>query len=148
MRYTVNAPTDTQGKYLGSALTPPLTRTAASWSSRGLVSGFPGTLPIRIGGPEALHPDFGDLVSGGTSYSQSAPDFILPALYREMGDGYGQHEHAPVSRISDNQMPVPAVRPANVLVSNPYRARMGGQRQVYQPQVVQSWRGMRGTTNG
>jgi hypothetical protein len=76
--------------------------------------------------------------------SKRAPQYWLPSLYRLAG----KQECAPVSRVSDNQMPIPAVRPANVIPSNPYVTRKGGQRQVIQPQVVQQWLGMRGTNGG
>jgi hypothetical protein len=148
VRYTVNAPTGTGHRYLGSALTPPLIRPSIGYASRGRVSGHPGTLRIPMPAPPALHSGVNDLVNVGISRTSDAPPFFLPSVYYENGNAYGDHEHAPVSTRSDNQMPVPALRPANVLVFDPYRARLGGQRQVVQPQVVQRWLGMRGTPNG
>jgi hypothetical protein len=144
MRYLVHAPTKGV-PYLGSVLTPRMTRTYAGWSSRGQIYGQPGTQAIAIRGPEGLHSGTNDLINVGISRSADAPNVIYPSLYWEASK---IKEHAPVSRISDNQMPVPAKRAPNVLVSSPYLARKGGQRQVYQPQVVQTWRGMKGTDNG
>jgi len=145
MRYYVQAPTHQNVPYLGSALMPRMNRTYAGWSSRGKVYGQPGTQAIHIDGIGSQPGP--DLASVGTSYSQMAPNVIFPPLYWE-ADAPLDKEHAPVSRKSDNQMPVPALRPANVLTFDPYRARKGGQRQVYQPQVVQTWRGMKGTPYG
>jgi hypothetical protein len=144
VRYLVHAPTKGV-PYLGSVLTPRMTRTYAGWSSRGEIYGQPGTQAIGINGPEGMHSGINDLATTGTSRSIDAPNVIYPPLYWEASK---VKEHAPVARISDNQMPVPAKRAPNVLVSSPYLARQGGQRQVYQPQVVQSWRGMKGTANG
>jgi hypothetical protein len=146
-RYTVHAPADT-GHYIGAALTPNMTRPAVGWSSRGRVTGHPGTLGIPISGPEALHRSTNDLANVGIYRSTDTPNVIFPPIYYENGNAYGDKERAPVSRISDNQMPIPALRPPNVLVFDAYQARQGGQRQVYQPQVIQQWRGMKGTSNG
>jgi hypothetical protein len=79
------------------------------------------------------------MASNGVFATEYAPNVIYPPLYWEAGD---PHEHAPVSRVSDNQMPVPAGRPAGRILFDNYKARHGGQRQVVQPQVVQTWRGM------
>jgi hypothetical protein len=146
VRYVVYGPTKGVPP-LGAVLTPQLTRTYAGWSSRGRIYGQPGTQAIPITNRETLSFGTNDLASVGTSFSTQAPDVIYPPLYWEAEPG-PLKEHAPVSRISDDQMPVPAIRPPNVLKSDPYRQRLGGQRQVYQPQVVQTWRGMKGTTNG
>lgn len=147
MRYTVHAPADT-GHYIGAALTPNMTRPAVGWSSRGRVVGYPGTLAVAAPPPDGLHRSFNDIANMGVSRSVDSPNVIFPPIYYEDGSAYGVKEHAPVARISDNQMPVPAVRPPNVLVFDAYKARHGGQRQVYQPQVIQQWRGMKGTSNG
>lgn len=146
MRFMVHAPTK-GAPPLGSVMTPTLTRTYAGWSSRGPIHGSPGTTPIPIKDPGYRHWSVNDLANVGNTFSATSPDFILPSLYWE-ASAPGDKEKFPGSVVSDNQMPVPAVRAPNVLVSSPYKARLGGQRQVYQPQVVQSWRGMKGTTNG
>lgn len=147
MRYSVHAPTHTgeTAYHLGSALTPHLTRPAASWSSRGPVAGFPGTLGIVAPSPAGVPQDVTAMANMGRSRSNNAPNRWYPSLYWAAGP---DQERAPVSRVSDNQMPVPALRPANVIVFDTYTTRKGGQRQVIQPQVVQRWLGMRGTKNG
>lgn len=142
-RYMVLAPTHGSPN-LASVLTPTLTRTPQSWSSRGTIFGSPGTTAIAAPPPAAIKAGVNELASGGKFYSNNAPNVIYPSQYYLTGP----QEHAPVSRISDDQMPVPAVRAPNIIVAAPYRQRLGGQRQVVQPQVVQKWLGMRGTNNG
>lgn len=146
MRFMVHAPT--QGvPPLGSVLTPTLTRTYAGWSSRGRIYGQPGTQAIPVDDPAAIRHDVNSLAAVGQFSSDYAPNVIYPPLYWEAEPPL-EKEKFPGSIFSDNQMPVPARRAPNVIVFDPYRSRKGGQRQVYQPQVVQSWRGMKGTTNG
>jgi hypothetical protein len=143
-KFLVHAPT--QGiPPIGSVLTPRLTRTYAGWSSRGRIYGQPGTQAVVAPDPEAIREDVNSLVSVGQFMTSYAPNIIYPPLYWENDF---PKEKFPGSVFSDNQMPVPAQRPGNVLVFDPYRSRKGGQRQVVQPQVVQVWRGMRGTTGG
>lgn len=142
MRYFVHAPSNGVPP-LGSVLTPSMTRTYAGWSSRGKVYGQPGTMGVQVADPAAIREDVNSLASVGQFSTSCAPDVIFPALYWE-ADAPLEKEHAPVSRISDNQMPIPALRPQNVVTANPFRARKGGQRQVIQPQVVQRWLGMNG----
>lgn len=146
MRFYVHAPTRGVPP-LGSVLTPSMTRTYAGWSSRGRVYGQPGTLGIYVPDPAGMRENLNSYANIGTSSTQNAPNVIFPPLYWE-ADKPLDKEHAPVSRISDDQMPVPAERPPNVIKAAPYRARKGGQRQVFQPQVVQQWRGMKGTPYG
>lgn len=142
MRYLAHGPTPNETTlHIGSALTPPMHRTSVGKFSGGLVYGRPGTQAVMIKGPGVENSRTAQ-ASAGLYRSSDSPDVIYPPLYWEAGSGYGKKEHAPVSRISDNQMPVPALRPPNVLVFKTYIARKGGQRQVKQPQVVQTWPGM------
>lgn len=142
-RYVVHAP-DKGVPPLGAVLTPSMTRTYAGWSSRGKVYGQPGTQAIPVSDPAAIPRGTQNLAAGGVFNTQCAPDLIYPPLYWE-ADAPQDKEKFPGSVFSDNQMPVPARRAQNVYVFNPYRSRKGGQRQVTQPQVVQTWRGMKGT---
>jgi len=141
MRFLVHAPSKGVPP-LGAVLTPSMTRTYAGWSSRGQIYGQPGTQAIPAPTPSATPQNNVGLAASGTHRSSDAPDHWYPALYWEAND---PKEHAPVSIKSDNQMPVPAKRAPNVILADPYRSRKGGQRQVVQPQVVQVWRGMKGT---
>jgi hypothetical protein len=147
VRYHVLKPSGAAAptRNMGSALTPGLTRPASGWSSRGPVVGNPGTLRVPAAAPAAVRAETtATAAMGNQGGSVRAPQYWLPSLYRLAG----KQECAPVSRVSDNQMPIPAVRPTNVIPSNPYVSRKGGQRQVIQPQVVQTWLGMRGTNGG
>lgn len=143
MRYLVHAPNDS-GRYIGAAITPQYTRPAGAWSSRGPIVGQPGTQAIPVSGP-AIEQSATGQASMGLSRSSDAPNHFRPSLYWEASS---PHEHAPVSRVSDNQMPIPAVRPQNVIIAAPMRARKGGLRQVYQPQVVQTFPAMNGMNYG
>jgi hypothetical protein len=145
MRFFVHAPTDGV-PYVGSVMTPPLTRPATS-QSRGRVYGQPGTQAIYVPNSD-LHRGLNTLANNGVFNTSVSPQVIFPSLYYEAGNEYGNHEHAPVSRCSDNQMPVPALRAPNVIVFKAYTSRKGGQRQVTQPQVVQRFPGLRGTASG
>lgn len=84
------------------------------------------------------------MASVGAFSSKHAPNVIYPSIYFE-NDPPLQKQVPSVSVFSDNQMPVPAGRPQNTLVFSPYIPRHGGQRQVGQPQAVQTWRPGRGT---
>lgn len=139
MKFVVHAPMNGTAPPLGAALTPSLTRTYAGWSSRGQIFGQPGTMAIQVYDPAAIREDINSLAAVGTFYSGTAPNVIYPSIYYEAND---PKERAPVARISDDQMPVPAGRPAGRVLFEAYKARHGGQRQVVQPQVVQRWRGM------
>lgn len=146
MRFVVHAPTHGVPP-LGAVLTPTMTRTYAGWSSRGRIYGQPGTQAIPVADPAAIREDVNSLAAVGQFSTACAPNVIYPPLYWEAEPPLSK-EKFPASVFSDNQMPVPAKRAPNVIEFSPYRSRKGGQRQVYQPQVVQTWRGMKGTTNG
>lgn len=146
MRFMTYAPTNgTAPPGIGAALSPHMNRTYAGWSSRGQIFGQPGTMAIPVSDPPAIREDVNSMATMGAFSSNWAPNFIFPSIYFENNN---PKERAPVARISDDQMPVPAGRPTSLVLFSLYRQRLGGQRQVFQPQVVQSWRGMKGTPNG
>src|SRR6266576_3150028 len=134
MRYYLHAP-DSGVPPLGSVLTPHMNRTSVGWASSGRVHGAPGTQGIPIPSPAAMRHDVNALASVGT-FSAESPKVIYPSLYWE-NDAPRDKEHFPGSLMSDDQMPVPALRPGFKYPADPYRARHGGQAQVVQPQVVQ-----------
>lgn len=143
MRYVVHVPPQGVAPPLGAAVTPRMTRTYAGWSSRGPIYGAPGTRAIAAPDPAAIREDVNSMAAMGTFSTHCAPNFIFPALYWEASPPL-EKEKFPGSVFSDNQMPVPAGKPMNVVIADPYRARHGGQGQVVQPQVVQrfpAWRG-------
>jgi hypothetical protein len=141
--YVVHAPTNGVPP-LGSVMTPHMTRTYAGWSSRGRIHGAPGTQAIVAPDPAAVREDINSLASVGTFMTSYAPNAIYPVIYYE-NDAPLDKEKFPGSVFSDNQMPVPALRPGHKYPARPYQARKGGQGQIVQPQVVQrfpQWRGM------
>src|SRR5262245_43065359 len=141
-RYVVFAPTNDR-RSLGSALTPGLTRPAQAWSSRGPIFGQPGTMAVAAPRPAAIPADVTARASMGVFRSAEAPPVIFPSIYYVAGPN---QEHAPVSRVSDNQMPIPALRPGARIPADPYITRTGGNRQTYQPQLAPSWPPLRGTS--
>lgn len=120
---------------LGSWLVPGLTPYAGGWSSRGTVDGQPGTQGIPAPKPGGVPQDYSRRLHG----SADAPDVIFPALYHQrIPDNPALA--GPVSVVSDNMMPVPARDPRGLpwIAATP-PPRLGGQGQVTQPYVIQSW---------
>lgn len=147
MRYVVHVPPAGAAPPLGAAITPRMNRTAQSWSSRGPVYGAPGTRAVSAPAPAATSQGTIGLAATGVHRSSDAPNYIFPSLYWEASLPQDK-EKFPGSIFSDDQMPVPAGKPRNVVIADPYRARHGGQRQVVQPQVVQTfpaWKGRLGS---
>lgn len=134
-RYIVHAPVNGVPP-LGSVMTPHVTRTYAGWSSRGRIHGAPGTQGIPMSDPSAVREDMNSYAAVGQFSTINAPNVIYPPLYWEAEPPL-EKEKFPGSVFSDNQMPVPALRPGYKIPAQPYKARHGGQRQVVQPQVVQ-----------
>ncbi len=148
MRYVVHAPVAGKAPPLGAALTPTMTRPYGAWSSRGRVFGQPGTMPVPApNSPLPSRECASAQATNGVFSTLHAPQLWFPSIYFE-NDEPQHKEKFPASVFSDDQLPVPALRPVNVYIQNTFKTRKGGQRQVYQPQVVPTWRGMRGTTNG
>ena len=95
----------------GSAFLPgmPISAKALHWGTWGgpdRLAGSPGTLPIPTGRPN-IPAGHSELAMAGTSRSSDAPDHIRPSLYYVRG----RQEHAPVSLLRTNNMPVPASGP-------------------------------------
>ena len=124
MRVATQGPGDHPG---AAGLLPVPAQDARAFQSRGMVSGSPGTssvpAPIPGGVPQqwnrALH------------RSSDAPPAWFPSVYYETGP----LEHAPVSVLSDNQMPVPAVDPRGTPARLLRPAVFLGQTQVANPKV-------------
>lgn len=134
-RYIVHAPVNGVPP-LGAVMTPHMTRTYAGWSSRGRIHGAPGTQGVVAPDPAGVREDVNSYAAVGQFSTQNAPNVIYPPLYWE-ADPPLEKEKFPASVFSDNQMPVPALRPGYKIPAQPYLARHGGQAQVVQPQVVQ-----------
>jgi hypothetical protein len=120
---------------LGAAALPVPARDARAYQSWGLTHGSPGTERIHAPGAAAVPQSF----NRALHRSSDAPDVIYPALYYQHGRLAGA---PPVSVISDNQMPVPAVDPRGK-PSVQFRGPVFlGQQQTGQPKAVPSfpWR--------
>ena len=116
----------------GAALVPVPARDAGGWQARGLISGSPGTRPIAAPRPGGVPQDRTGQAGSGYHRSSDAPSFFRPGVYYLCGP----QVHAPVSILSDNQMPVPAVNPLllpAVVMPGPV---MQGMYQVQQPKVA------------
>jgi hypothetical protein len=100
--------------------------------------GHPGTMPVRTPRPNAL-PE----TAAGTRSNQPsahAPDAMYPSIYYPLADNC----HPPVGLFRDNQMPVPATRIYNMPRVAQKTRRVGGQSQIGQPAVIQTWPQWRG----
>lgn len=144
MRFITYAPTR-GARQIGAALAPTMTRAYGSWSSRGRIFGQPGTMGVHAPNPAAIPSKEKTAMAsaGGFFASENAPDLIFPAVYYE-NDRPLNKEKFPGALRSDNQMPVPAQLGRRMYTQGAYKPRLGGQRQVPQPQVVQRWLPMRG----
>lgn len=118
---------------LGAAALPVPAKDHAAWQSVGAIVGQPGTQGVpaprpagvpQSGWPTRLHS------------SSDAPNVIYPSLYY-----YGQRgmARAPVSVVSDNQMPVPAIDPRGKPAVMSQRPTFLGQRQVAWPKAAQQY---------
>lgn len=124
-----------------SAVTPNLTRMAGSGAQayKAEVVGQPGTQAITVV-PVIPSVDIGDLAQAGLSRSGDSPNAFYPNLYyarpeRDFWPGAGM----PVSRLSDNLMPVPAADPRGVPALLARRIPMRGSRQVQTVPNLPQW---------
>jgi hypothetical protein len=123
------------GRLLGGAAIPVPALDARAYQTRGLISGSPGIR--RIPAPAPLPVSDQELSAQAMSGviglpSSSVQQYWLPSVYYT----YGRQPHAPVSVLSDNQMPVPALSPTGlpaVMMTGPV---VGGQQQVANPRVA------------
>jgi hypothetical protein len=128
-------------EYGHAAVTPNLTRMAGSGAQQykdGL-NGQPGTqaIPVR---PVIPSPDAGDVAMMGLSRSSDAPNHFFPQLYYARPQrGYWPGAGQPVSVVSDNLMPVPAVDPRGIPARLAVPVVQRGQKQIRQPQAQPRW---------
>jgi hypothetical protein len=138
-RYTVPGWPATQPGH--TAITPNLTRMAASGAQQykdGL-TGQPGTQAIPVH-PVIPSPDIGDTAQSGRSRSGDAPNHFFPNLYYARPQrGYWPGAGMPVSLVSDNLMPVPAVDPRGIPARLSMPIVQRGRKQIVQPQAQPRW---------
>jgi hypothetical protein len=105
---------------------------AGGWASWGPVWGSPGTNRVPAPYPAAVPQGVRYRVGANRHSSEAAPPYWLPGIY------YARPaSRSPVSTLSDNQMPVPAIpyqgTPSAAVA---VKATFLGQVQVRQPKVV------------
>lgn len=124
---------------LGAAALPVPAKDAHAYQSRGPIVGQPGTQGVPAPKPAAVPQDWSRRLHG----SSDAPEVIFPSLYY-----YGREAmtYAPVSVLSDNQLPVPAIDPRGKPATMSRRPTFLRQRQVPVQNVTPvytSWYGRR-----
>lgn len=124
-----------------SAVAPHLTRLAGSGAQQykdGL-TGRPGTTPIPVPGPGVPQCQAGQ-AQMGLSRTQDSPASFRPNQYWARPEAaYWPGAGMPVSLVSDNLMPVPAVDPRGVpaVTQTPFLYR--GQTQIQALPTLVSW---------
>jgi hypothetical protein len=134
MKYHVNLPRDTGPRQLGTSIFPHITSAAGVWQGRGRIVGQPGTARVSARYPSGIPQSYEGGIRSGGRVSSDAPQYWYPSIYYTP-----DHWIPPAPYRSDNRMPVPALVPPNVILANPHKARIGGQTQIGQPQIVQTW---------
>lgn len=128
-----------------AALMPNLTRTAGGWEQyKGQIVGQPGTQVIPTGGP-GVEQSRTAQANMGRNRTSDSPDQFRPNLYWARPDptfypGGGQ----PISRHSDNLMPVPARDPRGVPARLARPIRIRGRNQIRAHPTVVSWPSVNG----
>lgn len=137
MRYSMLDPR-APGRPVGALMPQPAIMPTASSNGLMRVHGSPGTTPIRAPKPNALPQTAAGTRSNQPSYV--SPDVMYPSIYYPTAE----HCHPPVGLFRDNQMPVPARRVYNMPRIAQKTRRVGGQSQIGQPAVIQTWPQWRG----
>lgn len=123
------------GRRLGAAAMPVPAHDARAFQSRGHIVGQPGTQAVPAPAPPAVPQGWAGRLH--TSTSMGVPDVIYPSLYYY---GRSAMTYAPVSVVSDNQMPVPAIDPRGAPAVMSRRPVFLGQSQVPGSNVAPSYK--------
>ena len=124
-----------------AAVTPGLTRMAASGAQayKEGVTGQPGTIAIPVV-PNIPSPDIGDKSQSGVSRSSDAPNVFFPNLYyARPQEAFWPGAGMPVSRVSDNLMPVPAADPRGIPSRLQTPVMLRGQAEIQMPVALPQW---------
>lgn len=120
------------GESLGAAALPIPAKIAQAFQSWGPVDGSPGTSAIPAPRPSGTPQ--GVAFTGNPKHtSKDAPEVWFPGIYYTRRDAMSV---APVSILSDNQMPLPAIDPKGLPSAVQVRPTFLGQIQVAQPPSV------------
>ena len=137
MRYSMVDPGGGPPGRAGALMPTPTTTPRASSGGLVRVFGAPGTMPVPAPRPSAIPPVSAD---PRTQPSACAPDYMLPSVYVPSA----ANMHPPMCLQRINELPVPAISPYALPRIAQRSRRMGGQNQVVQPPVVQTWPAWRG----
>lgn len=140
-RYTVNDPGAGPPGRAGALVPVPAVDPKASTGGLVELYGHPGTMAVSTPKPAALVPIS---QQRDTQPSFCAPDTSWPSIYYTTP----ANMHPPVSLLRTNPMPVPAASVYQLARVAQRMRRVGGQSQIGQPQVVQTWPQWRGQTSG
>lgn len=132
MRYVMQDP-HAPGRPVGALMPQPAIQPSASTNGLMHVYGSPGTRSIPAPKPAAIPQTAAGIRTNQPSYC--SPDVMFPSIYYPTADNC----HPPVGLYRDNQMPVPAVRLYSMARVSMRMRRVGGQSQVAQPAVRQTW---------
>jgi hypothetical protein len=122
------------GQSLGAAALPVPAKMAQAYQSHGRIHGSPGIEAIPSPRPAAVPQGIAYRNTGSPLFaSEKAPAVWFPGVYYYGTDSVSR---APVSVISDNQMPMPAVDPMREPSIQLRRPTFLGQTQVQQPWVA------------
>lgn len=138
MRYVMNHPGPGQEYAVGALMSTPARQPSATSNGVVRIIGYPGTMPVPTPRPAALPETAAGTRSNQPSYA--APNMMLPSIYYTTPHGM----HPPVALLRTNPLPVPAVQIYNMPRISQRMRRVGGQTQIGQPQVAQSWPQWRG----
>ena len=114
---------------LGAAQIPIRAQGAQAYQSRGIIAGSPGTQAIPAPPPPMPQDTTPLAIIGGYHRSSQVSGVWYPGIYYQ-NNSADPPEHAPVSVLSDNQMPMPAINPLGPPAVLMGRPRMGGQFQL------------------
>ena len=127
---------------LGAAQIPIRAQGASSYASRGIINGSPGTAGIGAPRPAGIPQDLTPwAINGGYHRSDQVQAVWYPGIYFQNNTN-DPPEHAPVSVLSDNQMPMPALNPMGQPAVMMGRPRLGGQYSLQNRVVSPSYRQM------
>lgn len=131
MRYTMNDPGVPHA--VGALMPTPAVMPVSSKGALVRIFGQPGTMGVPAPHPSAIPETAAGIRANQPS--RCAPDVLFPSIYYTTPENM----HPPVALLRDNEMPVPAVRVYNLPRVAMRGRRVGGQNQVGQPAVAQTW---------
>lgn len=137
MRYTMNDPGAGPPGRAGALMPIPAGDPKATTGGLVHLVGHPGTVGVPVPKPPAIPMNSQTRATQG---SYNAPDFMFPSVYYPTAENM----HPPVSLQRTNPLPVPVTTIYQLARISQRMRRVGGQSQIGQPQVGQTWPQWRG----